>query len=159
MSDCNSIKTPIEVHLKLQKETEGKQVSSTNFRGLIGSLKYLMNTRPDLTYSVSYLSRLMDKPSSEHLSAAKRILRYLKGTENFGHLYNRGNRDLNIIGYSDSDFAGDVNDIKSTSGHIFFMVGLPITWNSVKQCVVALSTCEAEYIAVSSAACQSLWIS
>ena len=116
MRDCNYIKMPMEVHLKLQEETEGKQVSSTNFRSLIGSLTYLMNTRPDLTYSVSYLSRFMDKPSSEHLLAAKRIMRYLKGTKNFGLLYTRENRDLKITGYSDSDFAGDVNDRKCTSG-------------------------------------------
>ena len=103
MSDCNSIKTPMEVHLKLHKDIEGKQVCSTNFRSLIGSLKYLMNIRPNLTYCVSYLSRFMDKPSSEHLSEAKRIMRYLKGTENYELLYNKGNRDLKIIGYSDSD--------------------------------------------------------
>ena len=159
MNNCNAIKTPMEVHLKLQRETEGKQVNSTNFRSLVGSLRYLMNTRLDLTYSVSYLSRFMDKPSSEHLAAAKRILRYLKGTVNYDLLYNRGDRDTKITGYSDSDFAGDINDRKSTSGQIFFMGGLPITWNSVKQRVVALSMCEVEYIAVSLAACQSLWIS
>ena len=159
MNDCNAIKTPMEVHLKLQREAEGKHVNSTNFRSLIESLWYLMNTRPDLTYSVSYLSKFMDKPSSEHLAAAKRILRYLKGTVNYGLLYNRGDRDLKITGYNDRDFAGGINDRKSTSGQIFFMGGLPITWNSVKQRVVALSTCEAEYIAVSSADCQSLWIS
>ena len=156
MIDCNSIKMRMEVYSKLQKETEGKQVNLTNFRSLIGSLMYLMNTRPDLTYSVSYLIRFMDKPSSEHLSTAKGILRYLKGTENYGLLYNRGNKDLKITGYSDSDFAGDTNDRKSTSGETFFMGGLPITWNSVKQHVVALSTFEVEYIEVSSTACQSL---
>ena len=105
MSDCNSIKTPMKVHLKLQKDIEGKQVYSTNFRSLIGSLKYLMNIRPNLTYCVSYLSRFMDKPSLEHLSKAKRIMRYFKGTKNYGLLYNRGNRDLKIIGYCDSDVA------------------------------------------------------
>ena len=98
----------------------------------------------------------MDKPSSEHLSAAKRILRYLKGTENFGLLYNIRNRDLKISGYSDSDFARDINDRKSTSEQIFLLGGLPITWNTVKQRVMVLSTCEAEYITASSAACQSL---
>ena len=158
MSDCNAIKMPMEVHLKLQKKAQGKQVNSTNFRSLIGSLRYLLNTIPDLTYSVSYLSRFMDKPSSDHLAAAKRILRYLKGTMNFCLMYNRGDRDLTITGYSDSEFSGDINNRKSTSGQIFFMGGLPITWNSVKQRVVALSTCDAEYIAVSSAACQSFWI-
>ena len=150
MNDCNAIQTPMEVHLKLQKEAEGKLVNSTNFRSLIGSLRYLMNTMPDITYCVSYLSRFMDKPSSEHLAAAKRILRYLKGIVNFSILYKRGDRDMKITGYSNSDFAGDINDRKSTSGQIFFLGGLPITWNSVKQPVVALSACEAEYIAVSS---------
>ena len=159
MNDCNTIKTPMEVHLKLQREAEGKPMNSTNFKSLIGSLQYLMNTRPDIVYSVSYLSRFMDKPSSEHLVAAKRILRYLNGTVNFGILYKRGEKVMKITGYSDSDFAGDINDRKSTSGLIFFMGGLPITWNSMKQRVVALSTCEAEYIAISSAAYQSLWIS
>ena len=118
-----------------------------------------MNTRPDITYCVSNLSRFMDKPSSEHLGAAKRILRYLKGTVNFGVSYKKGDRNMRITGFSDSDFAGDINDRKSTSGQIFFLGGLPITWNSVKQRVVALSTCEAEYIAASSATCQGLWIS
>ena len=158
MNDCNSIQTPMEVHLKLQKETEGKLVNSTNFRSLIGSLRYLMNTRPDITYCVTYLSRFMDKASSEHLAAAKRILRYLKGTVNFGILYKRGDRDMKITGYIDRDFAGDINDRKSTSGQIFFLGGLPITWNSVKQRVVALSTCEAEYIAVSSATAEEITI-
>ena len=159
MNDCNAIKTPMDVHIKLQREAEGKLVNSANFRSLIGSLRYHMNTRPDITYSVSYLSRFVDKPSSEHLVAAKRILRYLKGTVNFRILYKRGDRDMKITGYSDSDFAGGINDRKSTSCQIFFLGGLPITWNSVKQRVVALSTCEAEYIAVSSATCQSLCIS
>ena len=98
MSECNTTKTPIEVHLKVQKDGEGEQVCSTNFRSLIGSLRYLMNTRPDLTYSVSYLSRFMDKPNSEQLLAAKRILRYLKGIENLGFSYKKGNKDLKIIG-------------------------------------------------------------
>ena len=124
MNDCNAIKTPMEVHLKLHREAEGKRVNSTNFRSLIGSLRYLMNTRPDITYSVSYLSWFMDKPSSEHLVAAKRILRYLKGTVNFGILCKRGDKDMKITGYSDSDFFGDINDRKSTSGQIFFMGGL-----------------------------------
>ena len=159
MDECSAIQTPMEVHLKLQRENQGKLVNSTNFRSLIGSLRYLMNTRPDITFCVSYLSRFMDKPSSEHLAAAKRILRYLKGTVNFGVSYKKGDRNMKITGFSDSDFAGDINDRKSTSGQIFFLGGLPITWNSVKQRVVALSTCEAEYIAASSETCQGLWIS
>ena len=159
MEDCNAIQAPMEVHLKLQREAEGKLVNSRNFRSLIGSLRYLMNIRPDITFCVSYLSKFMDKPSSKHLAAAKRILRYLKGTVNLSILYKRGDRDMKITGFSDSDFAGDINDRKSTSGQIFLFGGLQITWNSVKQRVVALSTCEAEYIAVSSETCQGLLIS
>ena len=120
----------------------------TLYRSLIGSLRYLLHTRPDMTYSVSILSRYMMNPTSDHWIASKRVLRYLKGTIDFGLVYVKGVKNLNVIGYSDSDFAGDVEDRKSTSGQVFFLGGLPITWNSLKQKVVALSLCEAEYIAI-----------
>ena len=81
----------------------------------------------------------MVNPTSDHWIAAKRVLRYLKGTIDFGLVYVKGVKNLNVIGYSDSDFTGDVEDRKSTSGQVFFLGGLPITWNSLKQKVVALS--------------------
>ena len=100
----------------------------------------------------------MVNPTSYHWIAAKRVLRYLKGTINFGLVYVKGVKNLNVIGYIDSDFAGDVEDRKSTLGQVLFLGGLPITWNSLKQKVVALSSCEAEYIAITSAVCQGVWI-
>ena len=100
----------------------------------------------------------MVNPTSDHWIPAKRVLRYLKGTIDFGLVYVKGGKNLNVIGYSDSDFVGDVEDRKSTSGQVFFLGGLQITWNSLKQKVVALSSCEAEYIVIMSAVCQGVWI-
>ena len=133
MSECNSVKTPMEAHLKLGAERENDEVNPSKFRSLIGSLRYLLNTRPDLTYSVNYLSRFMSKPSSEHMNAAKRVLRYIKGTSSFGLRYERGMKKHFVQGFSDSDFAGDKFDRKSTSGQVFFIGNSVITWNSVKQ--------------------------
>ena len=158
MSDCNSVKSPMEARLKLGIERGEDEVNPSRFRSLIGSLRYLLNTRPDLTYSVNYLSRFMSNPSSEHMNAAKRVLRYIKGTSSFGLRYERGMKNHSIQGFSDSDFAGDSYDRKSTSGQVFFMGKSAITWNTVKQGVVALSSCEAEYIAASAASCQGIWI-
>ena len=100
----------------------------------------------------------MSKPSSEHMNAAKRVLRYIKGTSSFGLRYERGLKKHFVQGFSDSDFAGDKFDRKSTSGQVFFIGNYAITWNSVKQGVVALSSCEAEYISASAASCQGIWI-
>ena len=158
MVECNPTNTPMEAQLKLKKGG-GRSLDATLFRSLIGSLRYLLHTRPDMTYSVIILSRYMVNPTSDHWIAAKRVLRYLKGTIDFGLVYVKGVKNLNVIGYSDSDFTGDVEDRKSTSGQVFFLGGLSITWNSLKQKVVALSSCEAENIAITSAVCQGVWIS
>ena len=87
MSDCNASKTPMEFQLKLNRNGEGLEVESTLFRRIIGCLRFLTLTRPDLIYSVSYLSRFMSKPCSNHMTAAKRISRYVKGTIEYGLIY------------------------------------------------------------------------
>ena len=94
----------------------------------------------------------------EHLAAVKRILRYVAGTVEYGCRYTRLNGGACLIGYSDSDMAGDVDTRKSTSGVLFFLGRSPVSWQSVKQKVVALSSCEAEYIAAATAACQGVWL-
>ena len=97
----------------------------------------------------------------EHLAAVKRVLRYVAGMVHWGlHYHPGGGKDTapHLMGYSDSDLAGDVNDRKSTSGLIFFLAGGPIAWQSAKQKVVALSSCEAEYIAAAGAACEGVWL-
>ena len=96
----------------------------------------------------------MEKPSQEHLNAVKRVIRYVKGTVGYGLLYKKGESNSELIGYSDSDFAGDVGDRKSTSGHIFFLGEIGISWSSQKQSIVDLSSCEAS----TGAACQALWM-
>ena len=133
-------------------------MESTLFRRIIGCLRYLTLTRPDLIYSVSYLSRFMSKPYSNHMIAAKRILRYVKGTIDYGLIY-KSDKECELMGFCDSDYACDVDDLKSTSGLIFFYGSKPIAWNCSKQKVIALSSCEAEYISSTMAVCQGIWIS
>ena len=120
MLDCNPVNTPMEGGLKLSKFDEGEKVDSTVFKSLVGSLRYLTNTRPDILYAVGVVCRFTEAPTSPHLKAAKRILRYLKGTIDFGLFYSPSN-NYKLVGFCDSDFAGDVDDRKSTTVFVFFM--------------------------------------
>jgi hypothetical protein len=159
MKNCNLCGVPMEAKLMLSKESNSPLVDATEYRSLIGSLRYLLHTRLELTFSVSYLSRFMECPRQEHMVAIKHILRYVAGTLDFDLFYPRGSaRDLGIIGYRDSDMAGDVDDSKSISRMIIFLGDNPATWSSQKQWVVALSSCEAEYIASTGVACQGIWL-
>jgi len=159
MTSCNPCHTPIEAKLKLSKLKEGEPVNPTQYRSIIGSLRYLVNSRPDIAYAVGIASRYMECPGAQHWAVVKQILRYVRGTLNYGFSYTDGMQLSAIIGYSDSDLAGDVDDRKSTSGMVFFLDKNIITWTSQKQKVVALSSCEAEYMAASTAACQAVWLS
>ena len=104
----------MECCLKLNQEGEGAEVEPTHFRKLIGCLRYLTLTQPDLVFSVSYLSQFMSKPCSYHMTAAKRILRYVKGTSGYGLVY-KSDKECQLVGYCDSDYARDLDDRKSTS--------------------------------------------
>lgn len=99
----------------------------------------------------------MNDPSKLHYAAAKRVLRYVKGTKGFGTHYKQ-EEDNNLVGYTDSDWAGSVDDRKSTSGYVFFLGSKVITWSSKKQNTVALSSAEAEYMSATSAACEAVWL-
>ncbi|XP_043817369.1 secreted RxLR effector protein 161-like [Manihot esculenta] len=144
---------------KLSKKDESPLVDATLYRSTIESLRYLVNTRPDLAYSVGIVSRFMESPTSKHLGAVKQILRYIKGTLNYGCRYVKEERkELRLIGYCDSDLAGDIDDRKSTSRVIYFLGSNPITWFSQNQKVMALSLCQAEYVAATTGACQGVWI-
>ena len=160
MKGCNPCQTPMVTRLKLSKKSEKPTVDATKYRSLVGSLRYLVHTRPDLAFSVGYVSRFMEEPHEEHMAAVKQILRYVAGTLNRGLFYNRGNGEKPLLtGYSDSDYAGDVDERKSTSGIVFFLGDTAISWQSIKQKIVAKSSCEAEYIAVATASCQGVWLS
>jgi hypothetical protein len=158
LSDCNPCTTPMEARLKLSKEGAGDPVDKVLFRSIIGGLRYLTHTRSDITFAVSYLSRFMEAPATDHYAAVKHLLRYVAGTLDYGCAYTRGKENLELTGYSDSDHAGDINDRKSTTGVIFFLGRSPVSWQSQKQRVVAISSCEAEYMAATTAACQGIWL-
>jgi hypothetical protein len=160
MWNCNPSATPMEARLKLYKMMEDDVVRPTEYRSIIGSLRYIVNTRPDIADSVGVVSRFMEAPNQAHWGAVKQILMYLKGTVDFGCKYERGATLKSfLLGYSDSDFAGDVVDRKSTTGIVYFLGNNLVTWSSQKQKIVTLSSCEAEYVAAAAAACQGVWLS
>lgn len=157
MSQCNPVQNPIVPGFKLTKDEEGVEVDGTIYRQMVGSLMYLTTTRPDLMFIVSLISRYMKRPTKCHWAAARRVLRYVKGTINCGVFYKKGGNDM-LIGYTDSDYAGDLDDRKSTSGSVFLMSSGAVSWSSTKQPIVTLSTTEAEFIAAASSSCQAVWL-
>jgi hypothetical protein len=159
MAGCNSCSVPMEPKLKLSKKSTSPPVDATLYRSIVGSLRYLVHTRPDIAFAVGYVSRFMEAPTTEHMAVVKHLLRYITGTRNLGCFFGRGDGNMVLTGYSDSDLAGDRDDSKSTSDLMFFLGSSPVSWQSQKQRVVALSSCEAEYIAAATASCQGLWLS
>jgi hypothetical protein len=158
MEHSNAVQNPIVPGCKLTKNEENaKGVNTTEYKQLVGSLLYLTATRPDLMYAVGLVSRYMERPTEMHLQAVKRILRYLRGTTEFGIIYRKGDEGQ-LRAYADSDYAGDVDDRKSTSGFVFMLGTGAVSWSSKKQPVVTLSTTEAEFIAAASCACQGVWL-
>jgi hypothetical protein len=139
MKECNLVKNPIVPGSKLTTKGGGKKVNATQFKQLVGSLMYLMATRPDLMYSVCLISRYMADPIEEHLLAAKRVLRYLKGTLELSVFYAREGA-IELFAFTNSDHAGDYNDRKSTSGYVFKLSGGAVGWASKKRPIVTLST-------------------
>jgi len=123
---CNLVSTLMELGTKLSKYADGDRVDASKYRSLIGSLKYLTNTRQDLMLSVGIASRYMEEPRYTHWKALKRIVRYVKGTVSLGLMYIRTN-DYRLVGYSYSDWCGDVDDRKNTSGYVFFMGSMTFT--------------------------------
>jgi hypothetical protein len=159
LQDCNSNHTPMEPRLKLSKQSSEPVVDKTLYRSLVGSLRYLVNTRPDISFVVGYVSRFLEEPCEDHMAAVKRIVRYVADTQEWGLWYNRGKKKVAVLtGFSDSDYAGDVDKRYNTTGVIFLLDDSPISWQSMKQKVVAQSSCEAEYIAAANATCQGLWL-
>ena len=155
MMDCKSMTTPMTTNLKLLGDTTSETVDATLYRQMIGSLMYLTNTRPDICFAVNTLSQYMVDPRHVHLIAVKHVLRYLKGTIDYGLRYD-ANCEFGLVGYTDSNWAGSVIDQKSTSGCCFSLGSAVIAWCSRKQTSVALSTTEAEYIAACSASSEAV---
>ncbi|WVZ94594.1 hypothetical protein U9M48_040467 [Paspalum notatum var. saurae] len=124
MGECRPNKTPMEEKLKLSKDSKAGKVDATSYRSIIGGLRYLVHTRPNLAFAVGYVSRFMAEPRKDHQTAVQHILRYVAGTINYGLIYpRRSGEKANLIGYSDSDMGGDIDGRRSTSGMLFFLGG------------------------------------
>lgn len=157
MAGCKTVATPMEVGLELVKNKD--PVVNEPYREAVGSLMYLMvGTRPDLAFAVGKLSRYVDAYGPEHWTAIKRALRYVNGTKDKGLLYTK-HAGMDLLGYSDADWAGDHESRRSTSGHLFILGGAAVSWASTMQKSVALSTMEAEYMALSDACKEGVWLS
>jgi hypothetical protein len=165
MSTCSSVPTPaLEQRLSVADQpvssAEREEMSGVPYRECVGALQYLaVLTRPDIVYAVNQASRFLANPGPKHWQAVKRILRYLKGTTEDGLVYRRSPSDgTPVDGYSDSDWAGDTDDRRSCSGHVFRVFGGIVAFKSKKQPTTALSSCEAELIALTMAMKEALWL-
>uniref|UniRef100_A0AAV1T564 Polyprotein n=1 Tax=Peronospora matthiolae TaxID=2874970 RepID=A0AAV1T564_9STRA len=133
-------------------------MANVPFRNAVGCLMYLMvGTRPDLAAAVGVLSQFSADPCPTHWQALKRVLRYIQGTKEYVIEYQATNNDK-LHGYSDADWAGDVESRRSTSGYTFILNNGCVSWRSKKQSTVALSSTEAEYMALSEAAQEAIWL-
>lgn len=139
------------------KLSKNEQCWSYSLQANCGYLMYSNATRHDVRFVVGLISRFMDKPTSEHLVAVKRIHRYLKGTSGAGILYIRGKGKW-LTTYYDSDYAGDLDDRKSTNGFVFMLSDGAISWSSKKQPIVTLFTTKADFIVAAYCVCQGIWL-
>ena len=127
MLDCKTISTPMDPNMRLQEDKGNDREDMTMCRQLVGSLIYLTLTRPDISYVVGVVSRYMSNPKKPHLDVVRRILRYVKGTINFGILYKKTN-NCQVMGYCDADYAGDCGTRRSTTGYFFSLGSGAISW-------------------------------
>ncbi|KAB2633881.1 retrovirus-related Pol polyprotein from transposon TNT 1-94 [Pyrus ussuriensis x Pyrus communis] len=155
--ECKPVLTPLVATEKLTTDDGSGAASEELYRSMVGSLLYLTATRPDIMYASSLLARFMHCPTSKHVGIAKRVLRYIKGTLDYGLEYVKGKNSM-LIGFCDSDWSGSIEDSKSTSGYAFSFGSGVFSWASVKQNCVALSTAEAECISASEATTQAIWL-
>ena len=141
-----------------KNDLERKVMKSIPYASVVGSLMYAQTcTRPDISFAVGVLGRYQSNPGMDHWKAAKKVLRYLQGTKDHMLTYRRSD-SLEIVGYSDSDYAGCVDSRKSTFGYIFLLAGGAVSWKSGKESIIATSTMEAEFVACFEATVHALWL-
>ncbi|XP_065617297.1 uncharacterized mitochondrial protein AtMg00810-like [Quercus suber] len=157
LESTSSVRTPMRPNVKLTVDVLGKSVDPSLYRSMIGSLLYLTTSRPDISYSVGVCARYQANPKESHMTALKRIIKYVKTTAEFGVWYSKDTNDV-LAGYSDTDWAGNADDRKSTSGGCFYVGNNLVSWMSKKQNSISLSTAEVEYIAASNCCTQLLWM-
>lgn len=155
MLESKPVGTPLDKNVKFSADLA--PIDNVPYQELIGSLMYLsVSTRPDISFAVSFLSQFNNSHTTEQWSAAKRVLRYLKGTIDLCLTYVRDN--MHLVGYTDADWANNVEDRRSFSGFVFKLSGGAITWGCRKQTSTALSSTEAEYMAISEAGKEAVYL-
>lgn len=157
MTNAKPVPTPMCVSESLSARDGEELADPSEYRNVVGSLQYLLLTRPDIAFAVNKLSQFMHKPSTTHWLAAKRVLRYLAGTYTSGIFLSR-HINLSLHAYSDADWAGNKDDYTSTGAYVVFLGQHPISWSAKKQTGVARSSTEAEYRVVSAAASEVRWL-
>jgi hypothetical protein len=164
MKDCSPSVAPImkgdrfSLNQCPKNDLEKEQMKNIPYASAVGSLMYAqVYTRPDIAFVVGMLGRYQSNPGLDHWRAAKKVMRYLQGTKDYMLMYRRTN-NLEVIGYSDSDFAGCIDSRKSTSGYIFLMAGGAVLWRSAKQTLTATSTMEAEFVSCFEATSHGIWL-
>ncbi|MCO5550233.1 hypothetical protein L7F22_003716 [Adiantum nelumboides] len=163
MERGKSSSTPLAPHLKLSKadcpkfDTKKAEMAKIPYACACGSLMYAMvATRPDIAYAVGVVSRFMSNPGKKHWEAVKGVLRYLNGTKDRCICFGKGK--LSVVGYTDANYAGDLDKRRFTSGYLYTFAGGAISWLSRLQSCVTLSTTEAEYVAASEACKEAIWL-
>jgi len=156
MLSCKPVDTPISTS-KATILLDPLFSDATRFRQIVGALQYLTFTRPDICFAVNRVCQFMHAPTDSHWAAVKRILRYLRGTASHG-LYITRSSSFALHGFTDADWAGSVEDRKSTSGYLVFFGQTPISWKSGKQRTVASSSTEAEYKALADGTAEVIWL-
>jgi hypothetical protein len=143
MEDCKLVITPMQTSCKLSKYDDSKSTYQRKYRSMIGSLLYVIASRPDVMQIVGKLAQFQVAPKESHVLAVKRVFKYLKGTKEFGLWYPKG-KYLSLTAYTDADWAGCIDDRRSTSGVAFYLGECLVSWISKKQSSIYLSTAEAE---------------
>ncbi len=157
MEDCKPILTLMVTGCKLSIDDSSNDVDQRLYRSIIGSLLYVTTSRPVVMQAVGQVARFQAAPKESHIIAVQRILRYLKGTIEYGSWYPKG-KNLIIQAFTDVDWAGSVDDHKSTSEATFYLGGCLVSWLRKKQTPILLSTMEVEYIAMTTSCTQVLWM-
>ncbi|CAK9833101.1 Retrovirus-related Pol polyprotein from transposon TNT 1-94 [Anthophora retusa] len=163
MSEANSSNVPAEPGLRLCKKQKNEKqiytVANVPYSEAVGSLLFAARVcRPDIEYAVNYASQFLDSYGQEHWQAVKRIIRYLIGTRDLGIIFGNSGNSFEVKNFTDADYAGCVESRKSQSGFVFLLNGGPVSWSSQRQSVVALSTTEAEYIALAHGIKEAIWL-
>lgn len=160
LSCITPTKTPMTTDTKLRQEVNIKSTPEfkNRYQSMTGSLMWLANvSRPDLAFAINYCARFTSNPNQQHMDVLTRLMAYIAGTMEKGMFYPR-NGDIDLVGYSDADYAGCLDTRKSTSGYIFMLGGCPISWTSQRQKAMATATMDAEYMAASDACKEAVWI-